>query len=71
MSSLKIILSSNSFLEYAFLKYVLSPAVRPLLVPLVHPQYKIDVDAQLYFLDYLLGPKVAKMLLANSKLGWS
>lgn len=54
MFSADKILSSNSFLEYAFLKYVLGPATRPSLTPLVHPQHQIQVGDQVYFLDYLL-----------------
>lgn len=46
--------SSTSFLEYAFLKYVLSPATHPNVIPLVHPQYEVNVGDYSYHVDYLL-----------------
>lgn len=45
---------STSFLEYAFLKYVLSPATHPHILPLVYPQYEVNVGDHLYHVDYLL-----------------
>lgn len=46
------ILSSTSFLEYAFLRWVLSPAVRPDLYRLVRPQAEVDVSGRKYRVDY-------------------
>ena len=45
---------SNSFLEYAFLKYVFGPTMRPSIIPLVHPQYQVSVSKNTYYIDYLL-----------------
>jgi hypothetical protein len=47
-------ISSTSFLEYAFLKYVVSPATHPHIVPFVHPQYEVNVGDHSYHVDYLL-----------------
>lgn len=45
---------STSFLEYAFLKYVLSPATHSSIVRLIHSQYEVEVSDHTYYVDYLL-----------------
>ncbi len=45
-------LSSTSFLEYAFLRWVLTPAVRPDLYRLVRPQAEVKVSGRTYRVDY-------------------
>src|SRR5918995_1947514 len=46
------ILSSTSFLEYAFLRWVLSPAVRPEIYRFVTPQREVEVGGSRYLVDY-------------------
>src|SRR5215203_131630 len=46
------ILSSTNFLEYAFLKWVLSPAVMPELYRFVSPQREVEVEGRHYLIDY-------------------
>jgi superfamily II DNA or RNA helicase/very-short-patch-repair endonuclease len=46
------VLSAQSFLEYAFLRWVLVPAVRPEIVDRVVPQQRVDVDGRTYRVDY-------------------
>lgn len=46
------IISSTSFLEYAFLRWILSPAVRPGLYRLVRPQAEVKVSGRTYRVDY-------------------
>lgn len=49
-------LSSSSFLEYAFLRWVLTPALEPQVAPRVLPQAELEVDGHRYLIDYeLLG----------------
>ena len=45
---------STSYLEYAFLKYVLGPATHSSIIPLVTPQHEVSVDEHSYRIDYLL-----------------
>lgn len=45
-------LTSDSFLEYAFLRWVLTPAVDPGMLPYVTPQLDVHVDAHSYRVDY-------------------
>jgi superfamily II DNA or RNA helicase len=45
-------LASSSFLEYAFLRWVLAPAARPGIVNRVAPQKDVVVDGRNYRLDY-------------------
>jgi superfamily II DNA or RNA helicase len=45
-------LSSSSFLEYAFLRWVLSPAVIPSFAARVVPQAVVEVDGHSYRIDY-------------------
>lgn len=45
---------STSFLEYAFLKYVLEPATHPSITSVIHPQYKVEADNHTYYVDYVL-----------------
>ncbi len=46
------VLPSASFLEYAFLRWVLTPAVRPELYRLVRPQAEVEVSGRRYRIDY-------------------
>jgi len=45
-------LSSSSFLEYAFLRWVLTPAVRPDFSSRVVPQAEVEIDGHHYRIDY-------------------
>lgn len=45
-------LSSDSFLEYAFLRWVLAPATEAAIVERVHPQRELGMDGRSYRLDY-------------------
>ena len=45
-------ISSTSFLEYAFLRWVLSPAARLELAAHVIPQAEVEVDGHHYRIDY-------------------
>ena len=45
-------LSSTSFLEYAFLRWVLTPAVRPEMYRLVQPQAEVEISGRKYRVDY-------------------
>lgn len=45
-------LTSASFLEYAFLRWVLTPAVRPDLYRLIRPQAEMEVSGRGYRIDY-------------------
>jgi superfamily II DNA or RNA helicase/very-short-patch-repair endonuclease len=45
-------LSSTTFLEYAFLRWVLSPAVRPEIYRFVTPQREVEVGGRRYLVDY-------------------
>lgn len=47
-------LSSESFLEYAFLRWVLFPAARPEIADCVTPQAEVTVDGRDYLIDYEL-----------------
>jgi superfamily II DNA or RNA helicase len=49
---LERVLPSSSFLEWAFLRWVLGPAVRPGIAELVVPQAEVDVNGRHYRLDY-------------------
>lgn len=54
------VLTSDSFLEYAFLRWVLGAAATPEVVARVRPQAAVDVDDHSYRLDYeLLGQDLA------------
>jgi len=46
------VLESTSFLEYAFLRWVLTPAVRPERAERVTPQRLVDVHGHRYLVDY-------------------
>ncbi len=48
------VLPSSSFLEYAFLRWVLSPAARPEVAAHVVPQAEVEVDGHRYRIDYEL-----------------
>jgi superfamily II DNA or RNA helicase len=45
-------LSSDSFLEYAFLRWVLRPAARPEISEHIEPQAEVSVDGRNYRIDY-------------------
>jgi superfamily II DNA or RNA helicase len=47
-------LASDSFLEYAFLRWVLAPAALPEIVSHVFPQAEAEVDGRRYRIDYEL-----------------
>ena len=51
-SSAQKALSSTSFLEYAFLRWVLAPAVRPDMYRLVQPQAEVEISGRKYRVDY-------------------
>ena len=46
------LLASTTFLEYAFLRWVLSPAVAPELLGFVTPQREVPVAGHRYLVDY-------------------
>src|SRR5690348_9868872 len=46
------VLPASSFLEYAFLRWVLTPATRPEILERVLPQYEVEVDRRRYKVDY-------------------
>jgi len=46
------VLSSTTFLEYAFLRWVLSPAVMPEIYRYVTPQREVDAGGCRYLVDY-------------------
>lgn len=48
------LLSTHSFLEYAFLRWVFSPAVLPTIIPHVTPQCEVEVQDRMYRVDYAL-----------------
>jgi hypothetical protein len=52
--SLWLLLPSSSFLEYAFLRWVLSPAARPEIASHVVPQAEVEVNGHRYRIDYEL-----------------
>jgi hypothetical protein len=45
-------ISSTSFLEYAFLRWVLQPAVQPELYQHVCPQREVEIEGRKYRVDY-------------------
>jgi hypothetical protein len=47
-------LPSSSFLEYVFVRWVLSPAVVPSMAHHVFAQSEVEVDGRLYRIDYEL-----------------
>lgn len=53
MASARVVgLRSESFLEYAFLRWVLAPAVRDALADAIRPQSEVVVDGHRYLVDY-------------------
>jgi superfamily II DNA or RNA helicase len=48
---------SSSFLEYAFVRWVLVPASRPGIVDHLFPQAEVDIDSRRYRVDYELRGK--------------
>lgn len=48
------LLSSDSFLEYAFLRWILAPAARPEVISQVAPQRKILCEGRQYRIDYAI-----------------
>jgi superfamily II DNA or RNA helicase/very-short-patch-repair endonuclease len=51
---LEQVIPASSFLEEAFVRWVLTPAVDAAIVPRVHSQYPISVGTRNYRLDYLI-----------------
>jgi superfamily II DNA or RNA helicase/very-short-patch-repair endonuclease len=47
-------LSAESFLEYAFLRWILAPAAKPEIVGRVKPQYEITWAGHTYRIDYAI-----------------
>jgi len=45
-------LPSDSFLEHAFLRWVLAPAATPDIVPRIRPQQEVEVGGRHYRIDY-------------------
>lgn len=54
-------LSYESFLEYAFLRWVLGPAVHREIKSRVVPQQKVLVDARTYRIDYALNGEILRV----------
>lgn len=48
------VLSADSFLEYAFLRWVLHPAVQCAIRALVTPQYEVSINGHSYRIDYVI-----------------
>ncbi|MCX4632865.1 DEAD/DEAH box helicase family protein [Streptomyces sp. NBC_01443] len=48
------LIPSSSFLEEAFLRWVLTPAVEPGIVARVHSQHPVSINERTYRLDYLI-----------------
>ncbi|WP_405573689.1 DEAD/DEAH box helicase family protein [Streptomyces phaeochromogenes] len=53
-SGLEQLIPAASFLEEAFLRWVLTPAVEQSIVPRVHSQHPVTVNERTYRLDYLI-----------------
>ena len=49
---LHAVLPAMSFLEYAFLRWVLTPATRPEIAARVYPQREVEIDGRRYKIDY-------------------
>lgn len=47
-------ITSESYLEYVFLHWVLRPAARTEIAALVTPQYEIGVAGHAYRVDYVI-----------------
>jgi len=45
-------LLATSFLEWAFLRWVLAPASDPAILPMITPQRRVEYDEHSYYLDY-------------------
>lgn len=43
---------SSTFLEYAFLRWILDPVALPGLYSYVSPQKRVDVSGHTYYVDY-------------------
>jgi len=48
------ILSAESFLEYAFLRWIFTPAVKPEIATRIKPQYEVTWDGHTYRIDYAI-----------------
>jgi superfamily II DNA or RNA helicase len=48
------VLSAESFLEYAFLRWILTPAAKPEIVGQVKPQYEVTWAGHTYRIDYAI-----------------
>ncbi|MFD4132546.1 DEAD/DEAH box helicase family protein [Streptomyces goshikiensis] len=53
-AGLERLIPSSSFLEEAFLRWVLAPAVEPGIVTRVQSQHPVDINERTYRLDYLI-----------------
>src|ERR1017187_8964458 len=54
MTSLNEVITSTSFLEYAFLRWVLTPAVHETAIPYIAAQRKVQVGEHCYAVDYAI-----------------
>jgi hypothetical protein len=52
--SLWALLPSDSFLEHAFLRWILTPAISSKGIDFIHPQHVISVDGRAYRIDYAI-----------------
>ncbi len=48
------VLPAESFLEYAFLRWVLAPAAKPAIVERVQPQHEVTWEGHTYRIDYAI-----------------
>ncbi|MFF1872607.1 DEAD/DEAH box helicase family protein [Kitasatospora herbaricolor] len=60
-AGLERMIPATSFLEEAFLRWVLTPAVEPGIVALVHSQYPVTVNERRYQLDYLISGRTLQL----------
>lgn len=56
-------LTSDSFLEYAFLRWVLTPAVNNAVLKWITPQQKIEVLDRIYRVDYAITGQTMKIVI--------
>jgi hypothetical protein len=65
-SGLEQLIPAASYLEEAFLRWVLSPAVDAAIVQRVHSQYPVTVQERTYRLDYLIAGETLQLGLVRS-----
>lgn len=63
-------LSADSYLEHAFLRWVLRPAVRREFAALVTPQKEISVGGRDYRTDYAIEGKVVRLAVELDGFEW-